>query len=71
MHFFRDSGISSVLESSFTPRKLRLSALASCVALPSESIQSSGRCLTSTDGGNAESCLEQLLSLLSQKNYYF
>ena len=25
MHFFRDSGISSVLESSFTPRKLRLS----------------------------------------------
>ena len=25
MHFFRDSGVSSVLESSFTPRKLRLS----------------------------------------------
>ena len=23
------------------------------------------------DGGNAESCQEQLLSLLSQKNYYF
>ena len=43
MHFFRDSGVSSVLESSFTPRKLRFSALASCVALPPESIQSSGR----------------------------
>ena len=25
MHFFRDSSVSSVLESSFTPRKLRLS----------------------------------------------
>ena len=34
----------------FTPRKLRFSALASCVALPPESIQSSGRRFIAKDG---------------------
>jgi len=43
MHFLRDSGVSSVLESSCIPYTLRFSATAPCVALSPASLQACAR----------------------------
>ncbi|GEM_PF-2017713 len=43
MHFFRDSGASSVPESSCISYTLRFSAIAPCIALPPAFMQSRAR----------------------------